>query len=658
MLDLFHGYEFDNASEEWRQTALAASPEPILELPQSIQIPLRPFPPVSGKGVNASGRYTTKPAHPYQEDAIASVFKSFQKFKNTLVVAATGTGKTTIYSHVADRWQHKRVMIVAPRCELVRDGAERIFEVTGIRPAIEWDKQQSDENNVCSKIVISTVQTMHRRLKKFRAEEFGLLIIDEAHHDAATNKSYKAIGDHFKEAFHLGLTATPERSDSFKLGLKYDNISYDYNIAVAIDDGFLVEPIVKQIYLGELDFSQIDKSCGDFNQKQLACLYKEDKVIHKVAAAIYQNCAHLKTLVFVPSVANAEQLTEILNRIDGIKAAYLTGDDDIDERKGTLRKFKTGEVTHLVGCMIFTEGFDEPSIECVFLARKTLSRSLAIQMIGRGMRTLSGLITPELAWGPVQARLDAIANSQKKNLLVVDVTGKTGAHNVIEPYDIFGKLTDEERAELQKQCTQGKTHKLRTAISDAKKKVKDAKDRVDRRRAVAEDRSATMKGLHGVVKTSEQVYSLVDPTRPVVQQSKNNLSKKRTGGVLSQKQIDLLINKGFDPYRLSVADCKKELAKIYSDFRNEPPSPEQIENLARYDEKAPTKILAAVIMTIIKNRGWKKRKRRIESQDLLIHAKGEQHAVTYWDHDVGFMELRLFNREIDAKEFKKQLIGL
>jgi hypothetical protein len=35
---------------------------------------------------------------------------------------------------------------------------------------------------------------------------------------------------------------------------------------------------------------------------------------------------------------------------------------------------------------LLTEGFDEPSIQCIVLARKTTSRSLYEQMVGRGVR--------------------------------------------------------------------------------------------------------------------------------------------------------------------------------------------------------------------------------------------------------------------------------
>jgi superfamily II DNA or RNA helicase len=42
-------------------------------------------------------------------------------------------------------------------------------------------------------------------------DRFRYLIIDEAHHAAAD--SYRALLAHFKPAFTLGLTATPERPD-------------------------------------------------------------------------------------------------------------------------------------------------------------------------------------------------------------------------------------------------------------------------------------------------------------------------------------------------------------------------------------------------------------------------------------------------------------
>jgi hypothetical protein len=60
---------------------------------------------------------------------------------------------------------------------------------------------------------------------------------------------------------------------------------------------------------------------------------------------------------------------------------------EIEERKQALADFADGKIQMLTNCMILTEGYDQPDIDCVIMARPTKSKSLYIQMIGRGTRT-------------------------------------------------------------------------------------------------------------------------------------------------------------------------------------------------------------------------------------------------------------------------------
>jgi ATP-dependent helicase IRC3 len=56
------------------------------------------------------------------------------------------------------------------------------------------------------------------------------------------------------------------------------------------------------------------------------------------------------------------------------------------QRTELLGKFKNGELTHMVNCNILTEGFDCPEIECVAMLRRTDSRAMFVQCLGRGLR--------------------------------------------------------------------------------------------------------------------------------------------------------------------------------------------------------------------------------------------------------------------------------
>jgi type I site-specific restriction endonuclease len=68
----------------------------------------------------------------------------------------------------------------------------------------------------------------------------------------------------------------------------------------------------------------------------------------------------------------------------------LDGQTPTDKREWILEQFHLGHIKVLVNCELLTEGFDAPRVGCVILARPTLSRSLFLQMIGRGTRLHEG----------------------------------------------------------------------------------------------------------------------------------------------------------------------------------------------------------------------------------------------------------------------------
>ena len=100
----------------------------------------------------------------------------------------------------------------------------------------------------------------------------------------------------------------------------------------------------------------------------------------------------------------------------GIVAAAIDGGTDPEIRRETLDRLSTGAVQVVVNCMVLTEGFDEPSIECIVVARPTRSQSLYIQMVGRGTRAHPG----------------------KSNCLILDVVGATDRHDLATTGALFG----------------------------------------------------------------------------------------------------------------------------------------------------------------------------------------------------------------------------
>lgn len=82
---------------------------------------------------------------------------------------------------------------------------------------------------------------------------------------------------------------------------------------------------------------------------------------------------------------------EFLDR--GISCEVVHGKMNSSLRAETLKKFSTGEISVLTNCNLLTEGYDEPSVGVLLMARPTCSKTLYVQMIGRGLRKFENKTT-------------------------------------------------------------------------------------------------------------------------------------------------------------------------------------------------------------------------------------------------------------------------
>src|SRR5215472_18401100 len=184
---------------------------------------------------------------PYQEQAIENIEREWKDVQSTLLLMATGLGKTLVASEVIRRHLPERTLFLCHREELVNQACETIHDVTGIWPDVEMAGSKARMFNE-SRVVVGTVQTLCRenRLSRFAPSEFDFLVTDEVHHAPA--QTWRRVIDYFKQNQDLrmvGLTATADRFDETTLAGVIDTCAFEYGIKQGIDDGYLVP--VKQM---------------------------------------------------------------------------------------------------------------------------------------------------------------------------------------------------------------------------------------------------------------------------------------------------------------------------------------------------------------------------------------------------------------------------
>jgi len=326
---------------------------------------------------------------PYQQEALdAILFHEEKGISKQLVVLPTGAGKTILFSHLpVIRKNTLPMLVLAHRAELLEQARNKIM---ASNPTLTVEIEQADRKAGHVDVVVASVATLGRngtpRIEGYPKDYFKSIVIDEAHHAAAP--SYRRVIDYFNPPFLLGVTATPQRSDSVRLIDVFDEIVYYKSIQDLIEDGWL-SPLIGYRVKTNVDISDVEIRNGEYAQDQL-----EEKVDtpdrNAFVVATYRNLAMAtKAIVFASGVKHAENLA-LSFRQASVECEVIVGTTPPEERQKILQDFSTSKLKVIVNVGVLTEGFDEPSLETIILAKPTRSTLLYTQIVGRGTRLFGG----------------------------------------------------------------------------------------------------------------------------------------------------------------------------------------------------------------------------------------------------------------------------
>lgn len=375
----------------------------------------------------------------YQQEAVDAIMARFKEKDRTLLVMATGLGKTQVGCSVAEQFLPGRVLWLAHRKELVTQGADRLQLVTGEQVDIEMAEFWASNR---ARIVSASLDSIRTRLDRWPPDHFSLVVFDEFHHAVA--KSYRKVWEHFTGK-KLGMTATPDRGDEKALGQLVDDVAGVWDIVDGIHGGYLVPIKGQSVRVDEVNLSNISKTAGDLAAGEL------DEEMASHIEGIVSKTLELEPgrtgIWFFPGVKSAELACDRLNAL-GHSSAFVCGETPKEERDDIMKGFKNGTYRHLTNCQVATEGFDAPNADMVVIGRPTLSRALYAQMVGRGLRVLPG--TVDGISGDADTRRALVLASAKPHCAVVDFAGNAGKHTLITPEDLLGGDYTEEEVKLAK----------------------------------------------------------------------------------------------------------------------------------------------------------------------------------------------------------------
>ncbi len=329
----------------------------------------------------------------YQREAIDAVIAARRRGVRRMVVCLpTGAGKTVIFSHLA-RLATKQVLVLAHREELLAQAVDKLARALEGTRVVGLERGTS-RAPADAKVLVASLRSLHpdRIGQVLGGRDLGLIIYDECHHAPAEDnmRVLRTIGAFERDwpGTLLGFTATTARGDGKGLDTVFEEIVYSRSLPELIDAGFLA-PLRGYRIATAADLTRLSPGGGDFVDAELAEAVDIQERNALVARSIQELARDRRTIAFCVTVNHARNLARALNHI-GVPAGIVHGEMPAADRARALAEFREGRIVVLANVAVLTEGFDDPGVSCVAMARPTRSEGLYAQCVGRGTRLAEG----------------------------------------------------------------------------------------------------------------------------------------------------------------------------------------------------------------------------------------------------------------------------
>ncbi len=330
---------------------------------------------------------------PYQTELLQRVLHALETDdrKRVMMQLPTGGGKTVIAGALLAHWlkANRRAVWLTHRKELIEQTG-KVLNREGVRTVIDprW-RVGAEAQARRGAAVLLMAQTTGRRAAEGNVwggyDPDDLMVIDEAHHSSANG--YEQAMEQWP-GMVLGMTATPWRlSEQEGFDHLFSSLVRGPQIAELQSEGALCKsrvlvPSAEQRIIGGRP-GQI----GDYTPSGIVRANAGPRRVMTAEAVNLwkQYAADRPTIAYAVSQEHAHNLQAFFQS-NGIRAEVILSDTHRERRGAAIAGFKQGYVRVLINVLVATEGFDLPDASCVMMARPTLSLSLYLQMVGRGLR--------------------------------------------------------------------------------------------------------------------------------------------------------------------------------------------------------------------------------------------------------------------------------
>ncbi|WP_019026855.1 DEAD/DEAH box helicase [Colwellia piezophila] len=347
---------------------------------------------------------------------INSVNKAISAGENSIIALPTGGGKSICILKLCQAMSDRQIVVSLRNAALVPQLLNTLTS-NGVSVSVV----KSGYKYVAGGDVTLVMEQSYGRRRHLNIK-CDVLLRDE-YHVGCMGGVYIAMREELSPDLIIGLTATPID----RLGVYIDKsmkLIEETTTRELIELGELAKPVYKVPSLSqEIDYSAVKMYRGDFSVSGLDCILLEHCSL-VAQQTVDDALSHgRKVMLFANSIKHVEALSEAFGLL-GISHEMVHSQRAISDNDESIRRYKSNEVKLIINMSMLTIGFDDPTTDCVVLARPTKILRLYLQIIGRCLRASKG----------------------KKNALILDLAQCISTHGFAEDYRDFTRKTAKSAA--------------------------------------------------------------------------------------------------------------------------------------------------------------------------------------------------------------------
>lgn len=355
--------------------------------------------------------------------AIAEHFGREDAAREVGIVLPVGCGKSGLIAITPYAVRARRVLVIAPglrikeqlAADLRSSSPTNFYDRFGIlggdapypEVAVVEGSQTNLDDLVNADVVVSNIQQLqgeeNRWLATLPADFFDLILVDEAHHNAA--ESWQRVQERFPRAKVVNYSATPRRADGQVMS---GDVIYTYSVVEAINAGFVKRLRAKMLNPAELTY--IDPSDGverTITAAEVRRLGGEDAAFRRgivmspetLSSIVQCSIAELRRLrtstgdnrlKIIASALSQRHCIQIVQAFNayGLRADYVHSLESGQKNRAVFEALERDELDVIVQARMLGEGFDHPRLAVAMVGSIFSNLSPFVQFVGRVMRSI------------------------------------------------------------------------------------------------------------------------------------------------------------------------------------------------------------------------------------------------------------------------------